>query len=128
MDLEEAKKIIKALANGINPITGELLSDNSPYNEPDVIRALSKILESSKPVKKPKKTIEEKQQENITNCRPRNAGLPWTDELKIEVSSKFQAGVTIDELSNRFERTKGAIVSELKKQGLIEPGDGAAYL
>jgi len=123
MELEEAKRIIKILADGINPITGEVLPKDSPYNEPDVIRALFKIIESKKSVKNPKKTYEEKQQENIANGKPKNAGLPWTDELKAEVSSRFQAGKTIDELSEHFERTKGAIVSELKEQGYIEPGN-----
>jgi hypothetical protein len=31
-------------ANGINPITGEILPDASPYNDPAVIRALFEAL------------------------------------------------------------------------------------
>ncbi|EGU61756.1 hypothetical protein VINI7043_21551 [Vibrio nigripulchritudo ATCC 27043] len=33
-------EIVEALANGINPQTGEVLPSESPYNSPDVIRAL----------------------------------------------------------------------------------------
>jgi hypothetical protein len=36
----EAKEIIEALANGINPETGEILPAQSNFNSPQVIRAL----------------------------------------------------------------------------------------
>ena len=127
MELEKAKEIIKVLANGIDPTTGEVLPEVSPYNHPSVIRALFTVLESLKDVKKPKKTIEQKWEDNINAGRPKNTGFPWTDELKIEVASKFRSGASIDELSKYFERTKGAIVSELMKQGLIESKDEADY-
>jgi DNA-binding transcriptional ArsR family regulator len=120
MELEKAKEIVRLLADGIDPTTGEVLPKESPYNDPVIIRALFSVLESLKEVRKPKKTIEQKQQENIDSGRPRNAGLPWTDELKTEVASKFQSGTSVPELSRHLERTKGAIVSELMRQGLIE--------
>ncbi|MEX2525392.1 MAG: hypothetical protein WD750_10570 [Gammaproteobacteria bacterium] len=120
MKFDEAKSILSALANGINPVTGEVLPETSPYNEPKVIRALFTVLNSPKNNKQPKKTLEEKQQENIAAGRPRNAGFPWTDSLKKELAEKFESGVCLDELAQYFERTKGAIISELVKQGLVE--------
>ena len=48
MELEEAKKIVKILADGINPTTGASFPKDSPYNEPHVIRALFRIIESKK--------------------------------------------------------------------------------
>ncbi len=127
MELNTAKEIVKILANGVNPATGEVLPQESPYNDPSVIRALFTVLGSIKAAKKPKKTVEQKQQDNIDSGRPKNAGLSWTDELRTEVASKFHSGASIDELSEYFERTKGAIVSELMKQGLIESGDESGY-
>jgi hypothetical protein len=121
MELEEARETVRALANGIDPTTGEVLPDSSPYNNPRIIRALFRVLDTSTNEKKSKKSIEEKQQENLKAGRPKNAGLPWTDELKAEVASKFRSGVPVEELSTHFERTRGAILSELAKQGLIEP-------
>ena len=40
--MEEARAltIVSALANGVNPLTGELFAVDSPYQSPDVIRAL----------------------------------------------------------------------------------------
>jgi len=120
MELEEAKQIVRLLAEGIDPTTGEVLPKESPYNNPVIIRALFAVLESLKEKPKPKKAIEQKQQDNLDSGRPRNAGLPWTDELKTEISSKFQNGTSVPELSRYFKRTKGAIVSELTRQGLID--------
>lgn len=120
MELSEAKNIVTALINGIDPTTGEVLPEGSPYNNPQVIRALFTVLDTLKVKKQPKKTLEEKQQDNIKAGRPKNAGISWDDELKALLAS-FQSGTSIDELATNFERTKGAIVSELTKQGLIEP-------
>lgn len=125
MELDEAKSLLSTLANGINPFTGEVLPDTSPYNEPRVIRALFAVLDSVKGSKQRKKTPEEKQQENISSGRPRNAGLPWTDSLKEELARRFKGGASLDELAKDFERTKGSIVSELVKQGIVEQGDAS---
>ena len=117
-------KIVEALANGIDPITGEILPSESPYNHPDVIRALFTTLDLMKnPEKKApkvKKTPEQKQAENIENGLPRNAGLPWTDEQRADLAQQFSSGEEIKMLAEIHGRTNGAITSELKKQGLIE--------
>ena len=123
MEIGEAKRIVEALADGIDPTTGEVLPQESPYNDPNVIRALFTVLGSIKTVKKSKQTDEQKRQGNIEDGKPKNAGLPWTKELKAEVATRFCSGSSYDELAQYFERTKGAIISELTKQGLIESID-----
>ena len=40
MDIKQAIEILKPLANGTDPSTGEVFSADTPYNNPDVIRAL----------------------------------------------------------------------------------------
>jgi len=122
--METHLKIVADLANGIDPITGELLPSESPYNHPDVIRALFTTLDLVKnlPKKAPKvkKTPEQKQAENIENGLPQNAGLPWTDQQRADLAQKFSSGKEIKELAEIHGRTDGAITSELKKQGLLE--------
>lgn len=124
MKLEKEIKVLEALANGVDPVTGEVLDDQSPYNQPEVIRSLFVILNELKnptnKAKLPKKTTEEKQAENIENGLPKNAGLPWAVNEKEELVEKYKSEVSIVELSEIHGRTKGAITSELKKQGLIE--------
>ena len=40
MELQAAHQIIDTLAQGIHPVTGEAMPEDSPYNAPRVIRAL----------------------------------------------------------------------------------------
>ena len=120
MELSEAKETIEVLADGINPATGEVLPKEGPYNDPKVIRALCTILESIKAIRPPSRTPEQRQNDNVENGRPRNAGLPWTAELRAEAAAKFKQGSSVNELAEKFERTHGAITSELVKQGLMD--------
>lgn len=120
MELEEAKGVVNTLANGVDPVTGEVFAEDSPYNHPRIIRALFVVLGSVRLPKRTRQTAEEKQQANLEAGRPRNAGLPWTDSLKTELAQRFREGHSIHALSDHFERSRGAITSELAKQGLIE--------
>ena len=82
MDIIRAREIVRTLADGVDPTTGELLPADSVYNSPDVIRALFTLLEA---------TSEKKKTEQIPN---RNAGKPWTeiedDKLRDEFASKMK--------------------------------------
>lgn len=66
MDILRAKEIVKGLADGVNPLTGEVLPPEDSCNQADVVRALHTILSalSDKPQK----------------AKPENAGKPWTSE------------------------------------------------
>jgi hypothetical protein len=120
MEIEKAKEVVSSLANGIDPITGEVFDDQSPYNHPTVIRALYTVLNHVKiPKKQTRLLTEEKHAQNIAEGKPRNAGLAWTEELKQEVAELFKQGKTTYELAQHFERTEAAIISELTHQGII---------
>ena len=117
MELFKAKQTLEALAGGIDPSSGEVLPPESPYNDPLVIRALFAALDS---IRLPPMTVEQKQQNNLDQGRPKNFGLPWTREMKEEAARCFGKGSSIDELAANLGRTRGAIVSELVRQGLID--------
>ena len=123
MGMDAHLKVIEALANGVDPTTGEVLANESPYNNPEVIRALFSVIKHlHKPIKKQsevKTTPEQKQAENIKNNLPKNAGLPWTQEQKSTLAEFFTMGESIALLAEKFGRSRGAIAFELKKQGLI---------
>ena len=127
MELNKAKETIEILADGINPASGEVLPREGPYNDPIVIRALFTIIDSLKTIRPPKRTAEQRQNDNIENGKPRNAGLPWTTELREEAAVKFKKGSSVNELAQSFKRTPGAIKSELVKQGLIDATEVAGY-
>jgi len=72
-------------------------------------------------------TVFTRQKDNVENGKPRNAGLPWTTELRAKAAAKFKQGCSVDELAESFARTNGAITSELVKQGLIDAAEVAGY-
>ncbi|MFZ3194540.1 MAG: hypothetical protein WA154_15220 [Moraxellaceae bacterium] len=121
MQLLQAREIVKKLANGIDPITGEKLPDSSLHNHAEIIRALFALLEHTKQPNHPKKTLEEKQLDNQREGRPKNAGLPWSEELRIDLITMFKQGMSINQMSVQLQRTQSAVSSELVKLRLIEP-------
>jgi hypothetical protein len=44
METVQAIRIVEALMDGFDPVTGEVLPQTSPYNCPEVIRALARAL------------------------------------------------------------------------------------
>lgn len=120
MDTNKSIKILEALANGIDPTTGEKFPAHSPYSNPEVIRGLYHALEIIRKHKqKSKMTLEEKQQANIYKGLPRNTSLPWRDEQREYVATNFKQGETVDQLASKLERTRGAIIAELERQNII---------
>ena len=121
MESTETRVVLKTLAQGIDPNTGEVFPPDSPYNDPKIVRALFKVLDLVWPPGRSRLSLEEKRQRNIERGFPRNAGLPWTDEDRESVATGFEEGQTIRELAEGFERSLTAINAELIRQELISP-------
>jgi hypothetical protein len=117
MELTEARTIVRILAQGVDPMTGEVFTPDSPYNHPKVIRALFTVHEIARA--KSKMSADERRRQNLDLGRPRNHGLPWTEEDRELVASGFQDGKTAEELAATLERSRGAIHAELIRQGLV---------
>ncbi|EEZ39319.1 hypothetical protein VDA_000337 [Photobacterium damselae subsp. damselae CIP 102761] len=83
------------------------------------------VIGAVKQPKKGKKSVEQKQKENILKGLPKNAGLPWAEEERDKLVQAFNTNTSVDELSVIHARTRGAIIAELKKQGLIEEFDSS---
>ena len=103
MDIVRAREIIRSLAEGIDPTTGEVLAGESVYNKPDVIRALYTMLEETTP--KPLDPF-------------RNAGKPWTEAEDEKLVAEFRAKEKISDIAKEHGRTYGAIESRLDHLGL----------
>jgi len=103
MDVIKALEIISALSEGVNPETGEELSEESCFNQPKVIRALFIAKHS------------EKRKSDL----PENAGKPWKPDEDELLANSFDSGLGIDELSRIHKRTKGSIASRLVRLGKI---------
>ena len=111
MDIVYVKNILKALADGVNPITGEVLSPIDSCNQPDIIRALyAAVAELEKAEKK------NKVQQNL----PETAGKPWSPEDDEMLCRMYDQGCSSDDICVSFKRTKGAIAARLVRLGKIQ--------
>lgn len=106
MDIIRAREIVRTLADGVDPTTGEILPAESVYNSPDVIRALFTLMEA---------TSEQKRAEQIPN---RNAGKPWTEIEDDKLRDEFASKMKIADIAKEHGRTYGAIESRLDYLGL----------
>lgn len=106
MDIQRAKELLTGLAEGIDPLTGEILPSDSVCNKPEIIRALYCVIRE--PSVKPKK------------LQPENAGKPWTADDDILLCKMFDAGKNCREMRSYFKRTEGAIASRLVRLGKIK--------
>jgi hypothetical protein len=110
---------ISALASGVHPATGEVFGEDSPYNHPQVIRALFASLEliQAPAGRAPKRSQEEINREE---GRPLRFNMRWTEQEDEELLDLIEKGIATPEIAERFERTQGSIHSRLQRHGLLE--------
>jgi hypothetical protein len=116
MDENKALTIVSALANGVNPATGELFPGDSPYQAPDVIRALFsavRVLE-----------VRVQRRTRARNDTFGNAGKPWNDEEDQRLLAEFDNGRPLAELASLHGRTHGGIQARLERHGRLLPDAG----
>lgn len=114
--LIESKSIIKALANGVNPINGAKISDDSFLHDPQIIRPLFYLSQYIE--KLPTSTIKKKKPKNfrITQDEKNRIVLP-EGKIGINVFAKAVNEV-IDE--NKSKKLTGvAINRRLKDLGIL---------
>ena len=107
MDISRAKEIIAALAEGVDPTTGEVLPESSVCNKGEVVRALYTVL-NTLDTSKSKRPL------------PQNAGKPWSKEDDDALIELYKAGASKKELCEKFARSSGGITSRLSKLGFTD--------
>ena len=110
---ESARTIIRHLANGIDPITGEALPLRAPYNHPEIIRALFAALEGLESLKSREKTGQA--------SLPERHGKPWSDDERLHTIADFKSGMPINVIATKLRRTKGSVWAILENHGLVKP-------
>ncbi len=90
MDVQRAKELLTVLADGVDPLTGEVLPDDHVCNKGEIVRALHCAVEElSRRREKP---------------LPENNGKPWTEELDDELCRLFDGGMKKKGLCTHFGR------------------------
>jgi len=110
METVEARKIIRNLADGIDPVTGEVFPMDSPYQHPQVIRSLYDALAAMDRQKKARQV----------DPLHLKAGSPWTNEEEAQLIDAFDSGMQIEDLAKIHSRSLAAITARLEKLGKIE--------
>ncbi|HSN69926.1 MAG TPA: hypothetical protein VLT59_00390 [Steroidobacteraceae bacterium] len=111
MEEEKARTIIAALANGVDPTTGEALGGESVFQSPDVVRALMCAVRS----------LESRHARRERSDLPSNAGKPWSGEEDERLVAEFDAGRTLKDIAERHARTVAGIEARLEKLGRLDP-------
>jgi len=111
MDDRRAIEIVKRLADGIDPFTGEVFPPDSPYQNADTVRSLHKAIEVMESAAKKLRRAKE---------LPERAGKTWDKTESDLLVQRFDEGLSIADLAEGHKRTRGAIKSQLLKLGKFE--------
>lgn len=107
MGTEEALKIMRALASGTNPETGEALEPNSLYRKPQIIKALNRALAALA------------QEYRRERQKPANSGRYWSKDEDAKVCEEVRNGMDFHQIAKEHNRSVGSIVARLIKLGQI---------
>lgn len=111
MDEAKALTIVAALADGINPLTGEVFALDSPYQSPDIVRALFLA----------RAALDAKGRARPRSGLPDNAGKPWNSAEDSKLLADFERGLSLVELARSHARTAAGIQARLEKHGRLQP-------
>jgi len=117
METDKSLEIIHALANGVDPHTGEEYSADSPYQHPQTVRALFMAVEALERSRERAKKADDRQKR-----LPGNAGKAWETEEDQRLLTTFDGGKSIREIAEMHQRTESAILSRLIMHDKIKPG------
>ncbi len=115
MDETKALTIVSALADGVNPLTGEVFAPDSPYQTADVVRALALAT----------RALEVRLKSRPRTGLPGNAGKPWTAEEDQKLLREFDRGSSLAGLAQAHGRTPAGIQARLEKHGRLQASANA---
>ena len=103
MEIKRAAELLRGLADGVDPMTGRPLPDESVYNRPEIIRALHCVLQEL--------------QTRQTVAQAVNAGRSWRPDEEQQLLEEYDAGLPVEQIARRHGRTAGAIEARLSELG-----------
>ena len=110
MEIGEALKIMRALADGVNPETGEVLTADAVYQYPPVVRAFHRAVRALE-------YVEERERSRKTP--PAKAGKSWSRAEDEQVCEELRRGIDFHQIAKTHNRTIGSIIARLVKLGKI---------
>ncbi len=107
MEIEETLKIVRALANGKDPESDQMLEETNICRRPLLIKALNRAISS---------LVQEQKREQ---SKPPKAFHAWTSAEVAQVCDELRQGIDFHEIAKRHNRTVPSIIARLVKLGKI---------
>jgi hypothetical protein len=107
MDIPKTNKIMRALANGKNPETGDRLENRSMCTHPQTVKALNRGISA---------LVHEQKREQR---KPTNAFGSWTRAEAAQVCQEVRNGTDPHDIAKSHNRTLPSMVARLVKLGKI---------
>ncbi len=110
METWEALNIIRALADGKNPATGETCKEDSVLQQIQTVRALEKAVSA----------LESEAERSIKRSHlPAKVGKLWLAAEEEQLCAEFDRGMSIREIAKLHGRLRGGITARLERLGKI---------
>lgn len=102
MELQEALEIVRRLADGLHPATGQTLPDHSLYQHPQAVRALQHAVNALE---------HQDRRRRVRSSMMPNTGKPWSDEEDGRLSDELRRGAALQEIATAHCRKVGSIIA-----------------
>jgi hypothetical protein len=116
VEIEEALRIVRALADGVNPHTGEACPGDSIVRNPQVVIALHQAVGTMEALA---------EREKAKQAQPANAYRWWSKAEDQQVCEELREGLDFKNIAKKHNRTVPSIVARLIKLGKIQPKSSA---
>jgi hypothetical protein len=112
MKEQQAREILQALVQGVDPLTGKELPDGTVLQQAAVLRALLAGVSALE------RTAARAQRRSQL---PGNVGRSWSKEEETLLVTAFKSNDSLATIAARHGRTQRAIEARLEKLGLLAP-------
>ena len=107
MDIQFAKSLLAVLSDGINPFTGEPLSEGDACTNPDMVRALYTVIHELDRLDAQAKLM------------PVNRGMTWTADEEERLVKEYHNGDSFKQIAQAHGRSVTSITARLFELGEV---------
>lgn len=109
METQQAIQVIRALAEGVNPATGEPIKNDAACRNPQAVMALNRALAA----------LVTQQERELK--KPTGSGRYWSRTEDQQVCEELRKGMNFDEIAKLHHRSVASIIVRLVKLGQVAP-------